>query len=173
VVGKLGDVLWEGVATLPISVVDSTEDVLTPIGDDDLLRPMSDALKVRAAITRRDVAARSELSLRLEFKPDDCPGAATIAAGFACDVLHHDHVVATARLTLAPRSHYRISNDTVGRTTVTLPTAMDTTKLEAWTLRLRGDSEHAVLDFGFDDYWAGEFAVPLADVFVPAAEFRE
>ncbi len=148
---------------LPIQLVDSIDEVITPVQS-----PEIDAL-VRTHLSprffRSNHSERSGVQFRGWRRPD---AIADLAIGVRVEIIHNGTVLTTARWrddgnaanTLLPLPAEFVTS---GHTIRDLLAASESDA--AWVVRVRADPEMALNDLTRSKYWAGSFDMTLAEFF--------
>jgi hypothetical protein len=148
---------------LPIQLVDSIDEVITPVQS-----PEIDAL-VRTHLAPRFFRSNHSERAGVQFRGWKRPDAiADLALGIRVELIHNGKVLATARgrddenaaNTLLPLPVEFITSD---RTIRDLLAASESDA--AWVVRVRADPEMALHDLKRAKYWAGSFDMTLAEFF--------
>jgi hypothetical protein len=164
-------VVWSGTVAIPLEAARSVDDVLRPDRSSELTEAMRAALNVKLSFGYR-VKSQPLVSagtLMLSFDQTANPALSPVALGLAVDVLHDGKLAGTQRFRrqdFGPPDGRRFADATIYLPGVDDDAFGAAGAAEHWTLRVRGDGEMALTDWDRDQYWAGEFTLPLSDVLV-------
>jgi len=164
--------LWTGTVEIPLECAPSIDDVIRPDRDPALTEAMRAALRVKLSFHQLvDTGPpRSAWCLSLGLlQVADSPLNA-VALGLGVDVLHDGKVAGTRRFRRQdfwPRGDPRQVNATIDLPGVDEEALFGPDAADHWSLRVRGDGEMALTDWDRDQYWAGEFTLPLSEVLAP------
>jgi hypothetical protein len=159
--------LWSGAVSIPLETVPSVDDILRPDRSPELTEAMRAAPSVNLFYGYRENSHPPFGVLTLRFDDTGHPILDPVGLGVAVDVLRDGNVVGTQRFrrqdfwpaTASRSAEATIYLHRVADDAFSAPDAAD-----HWTIRVRGDGEMALTDWDRDQYWAGEFTLPLSDV---------
>lgn len=155
-------IAYRGTASLPITAVDSTQDVLEPVVGDSIDSIVQSTLAPSLGIWRDGVTPNLQLKSCSTFD------AQSIAMGililFSIDNRIFCHAKAYWRDRPA-HSNWEISPVVIEGDTEKLLTCLNDPALRAKVrVHFKGDLEMALRTFQHAKYWAGSFEIPLSDM---------
>lgn len=160
---------WSGRFSLPIEIVTSVDDVLTPVGVGAIASGMSG--KTFVDLRRWENPTREVGSIETFIPAIDVPTGMAVA--LRVELLCDGIVVGEGRaLVRGPSVAYNGPEAYVGLEYESLwATAagyLENAAMLSWAVRIRGDGELALRDLNATSYWSGDVLVPLKVVDRPS-----
>lgn len=162
--------IWRGTIKQRIELVDTVDEIMTPVSGSEIDAAVSKAIKLRVSIGMFGSDPESDEGVLLTvFSGLDRtldPRLSDVAIGFEVALLREGEVVAVVPFSAdlfeneSEPEWYRETWLTLRSTLISEPEVLHGSR--QWSLQVRGVPELAVTAWNYPSYWAGEFEISVA-----------
>ena len=162
-------VMWRGVITLPVRVVESSLEAFPPVRDARLERVLRESVGLTYTPSRRRGVSRRVPTIVIQPTQEQCSILARTALSLKVELLHDDVVVETKVLPphcydepAPPRDCHAALPPLFGYENFeTVPPTAERAG-SGWSVRITGTDEGAFRLLNADRYWSGVIELPLS-----------